>query len=272
MFDVFFSNGNLYKFKTTTGKNLLNFDQKKKQPFLTSKSYKLRNSTVMTTIYTLELENEKYYVGRSDVPNQRILAHFEELGSKWTKIHKPLKVLTEIKGDEFDEEKYTLIAMEKYGIDNVRGGSYCKIKMSQEEKDKALQTIRSITDRCYKCGEKGHFVNDCFEQVDEDKSKHPILGTIHDQMGKNKPPLDQNNSKLHDLGKAYHLLLNSRCSKEMYHNFADKCHGNCEHCQNVRIEYKYNDGEDEVFCSCVFCYEGNDWANDMFVILKSLHD
>ena len=116
----------------------------------------------MTTIYTLELENNKYYVGRSSVPNQRILKHFQKEGSQYTKIYKPIKVLSQVKGDAFDEEKYTLIAMEKYGIDNVRGGSYCSVKLSQHDKDKALQTIRSITDLCYKCGKKGHFAKDCF--------------------------------------------------------------------------------------------------------------
>ena len=114
-----------------------------------------------STIYTLELENGKYYVGRTNVPKQRILKHFQEEGSEWTKLHKPVRILSQVKGDEFDEEKYTLIAMENYGIDNVRGGSYCKLYLSQHEKDKALQTIRSITDKCYKCGKKGHFAKDC---------------------------------------------------------------------------------------------------------------
>jgi hypothetical protein len=114
-----------------------------------------------STIYTLELENGKYYVGRTNVPKQRILKHFQEEGSKWTKLHKPVRILSQVKGDEFDEEKYTLIAMENYSIDNVRGGSYCKIELPQHEKDKALQTIRSITDKCYKCGKKGHFAKDC---------------------------------------------------------------------------------------------------------------
>ena len=115
----------------------------------------------MTTIYTLELENNKYYVGRTNSPKNRILDHFHENGSEWTKKYKPIDVISEIIGNSFDEEKYTLIAMEKYGVDNVRGGSYCKIELSDFEKEKALQTIHSITDKCYKCGEKGHFIKDC---------------------------------------------------------------------------------------------------------------
>jgi len=115
----------------------------------------------MSTIYTLELENKKYYVGKSIVPKERILNHFYQNGSEWTKLHKPISILSTIKGDSFDEEKHTLKAMILYGIDNVRGGSYCKIQLSQFEKKKALQTIRSVSDQCYTCGEKGHFAIDC---------------------------------------------------------------------------------------------------------------
>ena len=113
------------------------------------------------TIYTLELEDNKVYVGKSKLPKQRIMKHFTDSDCEWTKKHKPIRILSQIKGDEFDEEKYTLLAMEKYGIENVRGGSYCKVKISQNDIDKALQTIRSLTDKCYSCGEKGHFSKNC---------------------------------------------------------------------------------------------------------------
>lgn len=122
----------------------------------------------MTIIYTLELTNGKYYIGKSNLPNKRILDHFYEKGSKWTKLYKPIKVISQIKGDAFDEEKYTLLAMDKYGIENVRGGSYCNIKLTQSERDKALQTICSIMDKCYKCGKNGHFAVNCINNKDEE--------------------------------------------------------------------------------------------------------
>lgn len=123
----------------------------------------------MTTIYTIELEHFKYYVGRFDVPSKRILQYLYEEGPHWTKTHKPLKVLTKIKGDAFDEEKYTLLAMESYGVDNVRGGSYCNSQLTQHDTDKALQTIRSINGSCFNCGEKGHFAKDCkYNDEDDD--------------------------------------------------------------------------------------------------------
>lgn len=115
----------------------------------------------MTTIYTLELEHGKYYVGRSTFPKKRILAHFTTNGSEWTKLHPPVRVISQILGDEFDEEKHTLIAMNTYGVDNVRGGSYCTLTLSKFEKEKAQQTIWSIMDKCYKCGNVGHFAKNC---------------------------------------------------------------------------------------------------------------
>jgi hypothetical protein len=114
-----------------------------------------------STIYILELEQTKYYVGRSKRLKTRILNHFSDNGSEWTKLYKPIRVISQIKGDGFDEEKHTLLTMDKYGIDNVRGGSYCQVKLSNNDKDKALQTIRSMTDRCYKCGLTGHFSKNC---------------------------------------------------------------------------------------------------------------
>jgi hypothetical protein len=113
------------------------------------------------TIYTLELENNKYYVGKSKLPKQRILKHFSDSNCEWTKRNKPISVLSQLIGDEFDEEKYTLLAMDKHGIENVRGGSYCMVKLSQNDYNKALQTIRSLTDKCYHCGGKGHFSKNC---------------------------------------------------------------------------------------------------------------
>ncbi len=182
----------------------------------------------MTTIYTLELENGKYYIGRSNIPKIRILNHFLENGSEWTKKYKPINILSQNKGDAFDEEKYTLLAMEKYGIDNVRGGSYCKIKLSQNDKDKALQTIRSITDKCYKCGESNHFAKEC------------------DLIKKTKSTIKYTDE---------------------YENFISKCEGDCEQCNNTRICYQYYDGEDYIYTSCMFCYSGDDWESDMFVEL-----
>lgn len=55
----------------------------------------------------------------------RLESHFISNGSSWTKKYIPIKVIELIPDcDDYDEDKYTLKYMQKYGINNVRGGSF----------------------------------------------------------------------------------------------------------------------------------------------------
>lgn len=51
-------------------------------------------------IYILLLENNKYYVGKTNNPLFRLESHFYSKGSTWTKKYKPLKLLELRKGDD----------------------------------------------------------------------------------------------------------------------------------------------------------------------------
>ena len=115
----------------------------------------------MTSVYVLKLLSGKYYVGKSKNPFKRIKQHFNMKGSRWTKKYHPLEVMKIYPdSDGFDEDKYTKILMDKYGIDNVRGGSFCNIRLQKYEIEYLKRSIRGATDRCYICGEK-HFVDKC---------------------------------------------------------------------------------------------------------------
>ena len=73
----------------------------------------------MVFIYVLELENNKYYIGKTDNPQFRLESHFNSNGAAWTKKYKPINIIELIPNcDDYDEDKYTLKYMEKYGIDN----------------------------------------------------------------------------------------------------------------------------------------------------------
>ena len=116
----------------------------------------------MVYIYILKLENEKYYIGRTSNPKIRLENHFNNSGSEWTKKYKPISVIKVIPDcDNYDEDKYTKIYMDKYGIDNVRGGSYSTIYLDTSTRNHLIKISNSTNDRCYKCGEKGHFIKDC---------------------------------------------------------------------------------------------------------------
>lgn len=121
----------------------------------------------MYSIYVLKLNNDKYYVGKSNNVEERINQHFNHCGSEWTKLYPPLSLLfTRPQSSLFDEDNVVKEMMVKYGIDNVRGGSYSTIKLNKEECNVLQKELRSLSDCCLRCGKPGHFINDCKEKKD----------------------------------------------------------------------------------------------------------
>lgn len=116
----------------------------------------------MEELYILQLQGGKYYVGKTTDMNRRYQEHKSGKGSSWTSTYKPIKIL-EVRPvkDAHDENNTTKDLMKKYGIDNVRGGSYTQVELP-EHLELSLETeIRGTKDACYKCGERGHFAKDC---------------------------------------------------------------------------------------------------------------
>lgn len=116
----------------------------------------------MTHIYILQLEHDKYYVGRTNNLEFRLNDHFQNNGSVWTKKYKPLSIVEIINNcDNYDEDKYTIKYMEKFGINNVRGGSFCEIILNEQNIEMLTKFIRNANDKCYICGMSDHFANNC---------------------------------------------------------------------------------------------------------------
>ena len=116
----------------------------------------------MVFIYVLQLEKEKYYIGKTNNPQFRLESHFNSNGSEWTKTYKPLQVL-ELKSncDDYDEDKITRQYMDKYGIDNVRGGSFVSMTLDKSTIQLLTQMNNGTNDKCFICQKSGHFAKEC---------------------------------------------------------------------------------------------------------------
>jgi len=133
----------------------------------------------MVYIYILQLEQNKYYIGKTANPEFRLDCHFHGNGSAWTKLYKPIKMVELISDcDDYDEDKYTRMYMDKYGIDNVRGGSFVQIKLDKSTIEYLMQLNIGTHDKCFSCGENGHYAKNCkskwFEQEPKDEARDCI--------------------------------------------------------------------------------------------------
>lgn len=122
-------------------------------------------------IYCIKLENNKYYVGRTNNIERRMNEHLNNNGSEWTKIHKPIMEEGKIAidfiiqtDDPFDEDKHVKKCMAAYGIDNVRGGSYSQINLTNNTKFFISKEISNSEDKCFVCKGSGHFAKNCRKQ------------------------------------------------------------------------------------------------------------
>ena len=119
----------------------------------------------MLSIYALKLENEKYYIGKTHRgvdANIRFQEHKSGNGAEWTKLYKPISIIESYEHDSaFEEDVFTKKYMMKYGIDNVRGGSYTKIVLDEWQIKSLEHEFKTANDSCFKCGKNGHFATDC---------------------------------------------------------------------------------------------------------------
>jgi hypothetical protein len=119
----------------------------------------------MVYIYVLLLESNKYYVGKTNNCNLRLDQHDKGKGSVWTSLYKPIKMhIIYFNCDDFDEDKYTIKYMAEFGIDNVRGGSFCQLDLTKY-RDVIEKMILGASNRCYNCGSTQHFLTKCNQLV-----------------------------------------------------------------------------------------------------------
>ncbi len=172
-------------------------------------------------IYVLQLENNKYFVTKSSVPKHNIIDHFtNNHESPWALRNKPIKIHKIMFGDELDEldeENCTLLTMGKYGIDNVRGGSYNALTLSENDIQKAEQIINGLKNKSHKYCKCGNVINEAEKQKIKQKQKQ-------NQKKKQKQKHNCENisckfNKVHDLEELKNMHGNSAESNSYFKQF-----------------------------------------------------
>jgi predicted GIY-YIG superfamily endonuclease len=86
-------------------------------------------------LYLLELAHGKFYIGQASDPVFRFKEHLAGTGSKWTRLHRPVKIrkvqMISVENPAqamLYENWTTLQAMERFGWENVRGGDFLVVE------------------------------------------------------------------------------------------------------------------------------------------------
>jgi len=118
----------------------------------------------MVNIFVLKLQDNKYYIGSCNDVNNDVQRYFNgRFGPKWIKKYKPIRIIEVISPcDIFDIDKHTKRYMGIYGVDNVRGGAYTKIKLSKSDRNHIDKEIFTALGMCIHCGSEIHIASNCF--------------------------------------------------------------------------------------------------------------
>jgi predicted GIY-YIG superfamily endonuclease len=121
-----------------------------------------------TNIYVLGCEGGKYYVGKTGDIARRMHEHLEGVGSAWTTKYKVQKLI-EVRTDQspFAEDAVTKEYMARYGIHNVRGGSYVKEVLDTVQVAAIQKELWSVSGTCLCCGSVEHGAKSCPNVVEK---------------------------------------------------------------------------------------------------------
>lgn len=137
----------------------------------------------MDILYVLELQDNKWYVGKTSDLGARFKQHQSGTGAAWTRTYKPISIQESRRlKDVYDETNTTKEYMKKYGIDNVRGGSFVQPVLGEDVERVLRQELRGDLDVCFTCGLKGHFASTCRAPVP--KNPHQELRDYADRLAK----------------------------------------------------------------------------------------
>ncbi|GMH51706.1 hypothetical protein TrLO_g975 [Triparma laevis f. longispina] len=129
-------------------------------------------------LYVLNLKRGFKYVGSTTNINQRLKMHKNRKATKWTNLHEMINVsktqqLPPSMSNEharLQEDLLVKTLMLDHGIERVRGGSFSSVTLSDYQVKTLRQIFHHAKDRCYNCGETGHFAADCPNTINADNA------------------------------------------------------------------------------------------------------
>lgn len=128
-------------------------------------------------IYVEKLVDGKYYIGKTNNKEKRHAEHANGVGSAWTAKYKPTGEVEYFpEASRHHENNLTKDYMEKYGIKNVRGGSYCQVVLPDETIAFLNVEIWALSASffCHRCGFSNHGTADCFSKKNKNGELIPV--------------------------------------------------------------------------------------------------
>lgn len=127
----------------------------------------------MESLYVLKLDKGKWYIGKSTDIMKRYQQHLTGSGSAWTSKYPP-KSLVESRPitSTHDENNVTKDYMKKYGVENVRGGSYTQVVLDDSTISVLKNEFIGNDNKCLNCGLAGHFANRCRTKVEQKEQSY----------------------------------------------------------------------------------------------------
>lgn len=125
-------------------------------------------------VYVLCLEGSKYYVGSSENIEKRVKQHQSlNYASAWTTKYAFQSVYCiyprDINTIKIYEEQIVFDMMEKFGIENVRGGAFAQVDLDEDMKMSLEKMLKHRQNACLNCGDQGHYISQCKKDAKQEK-------------------------------------------------------------------------------------------------------
>ncbi|VBB17722.1 hypothetical protein YASMINEVIRUS_185 [Yasminevirus sp. GU-2018] len=218
------------------------------------------NTEPKNRIYVLELEHNKYYVGRTKSLLTRLADHMAGTGkgSLWTQKYKPVELLDIFPDREFEEDRVTLKLMKEKGVDNVRGGSFCNFELSQEELHIINKMMNSAGSTCFKCNNLGHYANECTvpnnvnQHVSQNQHAYPNKFIQTTQKGDDAVGVSNNTVKQTSFPRSFRKKMVSTIPKQVTESGTGDLIQSSPRCDSAKVEDKKIGVKNDLFKSVAF--------------------